>query len=82
MASSSKRKLSSEFDKALQTEWPQDSDRSFEFTFPRGKSNSNNYVSGLVYYIYNPIKNNLNNNFQRDFIIRFKTKYPQKKNNK
>ena len=70
---------SKEFDKAVQTEWPQDGDRVFEFTFPRGKPDSNSYVSGLVYDIYNPIKNKWNNNFQRDFIIRFKTKYPQKK---
>ena len=69
---------SKEFEKALQTEWPSGNERYFEFTFPRGKPNSNNYVSGLVYDIYNPVKNTWNNNFQRDFTIRFRTKYSQK----
>ena len=69
---------SKECDKALQTEWPQGGERFIEFTFPRGKQDSNSYVSGLVYDIYNPVKNTWNNNFQRDFTIRFRTKYPQK----
>ena len=69
---------SKEFDKAVQTEWPSGNDRFIEFTFPRGKPNSDSYVSGLVYDIYNPVKNNWNNNFQRDFTIRFRTKYSQK----
>jgi hypothetical protein len=64
--------------KACQTEWPQGHERYIEFTFKRGNPNSNDYVSGLVYVIYNPVKNTWNKNFQRDFTIRFRTKYPQK----
>ena len=64
--------------KACQTEWPQGHERFIEFTFKRGNPNSNDYVSGLVYVIYNPVKNTWNKNFQRDFTIRFRTKYPQK----
>ena len=67
-----------EFDRqSVETEFPEEGDRSIQFILPRGKG-LKDYIGGVNFVIYDPIKNIWYNNYRKDYQIKFKIKIDKK----
>ena len=63
-----------EIDKmSVETEFPEEGDRSIQFILPIGKGYKD-YIGGINFVIYDPIKNKWYNNYRKDYQIKFKLK--------
>ena len=63
-----------EIDKmSVETEFPEKGERSIQFVLPRGKGYKD-YIGGVNFVIYDPIKKIWYNNYRKDYQIKFKIK--------
>ena len=63
-----------EIDKmSVETEFPEKGDRSIQFILPRGKG-LKDYIGGINFVIYDPIRKIWYNNYRKDYQIKFKIK--------
>ena len=58
---------------AVETEFPEEGDRSIQFILPRGKG-LKDYIGGVNFVIYDPISKIWYNNYRKDYQIKFKIK--------
>ena len=58
---------------AVETEFPEEGERSIQFILPRGKG-LKDYIGGVNFVIYDPISKIWYNNYRKDYQIKFKIK--------
>ena len=58
---------------AVETEFPEKGERSIQFILPRGKG-LKDYIGGVNFVIYDPIRKIWYNNYRKDYQIKFKIK--------